>query len=153
VCHVRSPVKIPMHLRAPSYPAVVPVDVVTGVRPSSDTDPVPREAQRLAQRAVDAGWQVLITFAEARGERRHREPAPEEDHRQWVMVPRAVTVPSVAVRMLDPGREMRIAIWVDGKFETGLRLLPKGLVKVSAADIKDLSGSPDADSGQHLVDG
>ena len=144
--------KIPYVLRAPSYPAVVPGDVLTGARPSLDTDQVPREAQRLAERAVDVGWQVLVTYAEAYGWKRVREPAPPEDKRKWVMVPKQYVSVSVAVRLLDPGKEMRIAIWVDSKFATGLRLLPQGLIKVDAAAIKDLSGSPHSDLGKHRGD-
>lgn len=142
-------VKIPYHLRAPSYPAVVPVGVITGARPALDDDMVPKEAQRLAERAVDAGWQVLVTYAEARGQRRHRVLAPPEDKRKYVMEPYDCAIPSVAVRLLNPGREMRIAVWRDGKFDVGLRLLPEGLVKVGAADIKDLGGPLNPDRGQH----
>jgi hypothetical protein len=131
---------------------VVPGDVLVGARPALDTDRVPKEAQRLAERAVMAGWHVLVTYAEAHGWRRVRESAPPEDKRRWVMVPRQYVSTSVAVRLLNPGAEMRIAIWVDSKFTTGLRLLPEGLIKVGAADIKDLGGSVNASSGQHRRD-
>lgn len=145
--------KIPYHLRAPSYPAVVPVDVITGARPLLDSDAVPREAQRLAERATEAGWQVLVTYSEATGTHRRRMPAPAEDKRQWIMEPYACLIPAVAVRLLNPGIEMRIAIWRDGKFDVGLRLLPDGLIKVSADTIKDLSGSPTPDREQHHFHG
>jgi len=145
-------VKIPFVLRAPSYPAVVPVDVLVGARPTVDEDAVPREATRLAERAVEAGWQVVVTVATARGSRRVREPAPPEDKRRFVMVPRDYEMVTVAVRLLNPGQEMRVAIWKDGAFDTGLRLLPEGLIKVGAADIKDLGGSPTAGIGHHRVD-
>ena len=144
--------KIPYVLRAPSYPAVVPVDVLTGARPSLDSDPTPKEAQRLAERAVEAGWQVLVTYAEATGTKNRRAPAPPEDKRKWVMEPYEYVSTSVAVRLLNPGVEMRIAIWVDGEFATGLRLLPEGLIKVGAIDVKDLGGSPTAGIRQHRRD-
>ena len=144
--------KIPYVLRAPSYPAVVPVDVLVGARASQDTDSTPKEAQRLAERAVEAGWQVLVTYAEARGTKNRRAPAPPEDKRKWVMEPYEYVSSTVAVRLLNPGVEMRIAIWRDGEFDVGLRLLPEGLIKVGAADVKDLSGSPAAGERQHRLD-
>jgi hypothetical protein len=144
--------KIPYVLRAPSYPAVVPVDVVTGARPAVDEDQVPKEAQRLAERAVAAGWQVLVTYAEARGTKLRRAPAPAEDKRRWVMEPCECSIPSVAVRLLNPGKEMRIAIWRDGVFDVGLRLLPEGLIKVGASDIKDLGGPLSTGVGHHRRD-
>jgi len=145
-------VKIPYVLRAPSYPAVVPVGVITGARTPLDTDQMPREAVRLSERAVEAGWQVVVTYAEATGTKNRRAPAPPEDHRKWVMEPYSYVSSSVAVRLLNPGVEMRIAIWRDGAFDMGLRLLPEGLIKVGAADIKDLGGSVNAGSGQHRLD-
>lgn len=144
--------KIPYHLRAPSYPAVVPVDVLTGARPCLDEDEAPREALRLSERAVEAGWQVLVTYAQARGTKRVREPAPPEDKRTYVMVPRDYVSSTVAVRLLNPGIEMRIAIWRDGAFDVGLRLLPQGLIKVGAAEIKDLSGPVATGVGHHRLD-
>lgn len=144
--------KIPYVLRAPSYPAVVPVDVIRGARPADDEDKMPAEAQRLSERAVEAGWQVLVTVASARETRKRRVPVPEEDGRKYAMEPYDAEIPTVAVRLLNPGVEMRIAIWRDGVFDVGLRLLPQGLVKVGAAEIKDLGGSSTAGSGQHRRD-
>lgn len=143
-----------MHLRAPSYPAVVPVGVLRGARPADDEDPVPREAQRLSEAAVEVGWQVMVTVASATGSKSRRAPAPEDDrkHRKWIMEPYDYEMITVAVRMLNPGLEMRVAIWKDGAFDCGLRLLPTGLIKVDAATVKDLSGSPDPDRGQHRPD-
>lgn len=144
--------KIPYVLRAPSYPAVVPVDVLTGARPLHDEDVTPEEALRLSQRAADAGWQVLVTYAQARGTKLHRVPVPAEDGRKYAMEPYECSISTVAVRLLNPGVEMRIAIWRDGAFDVGLRLLPQGLIKVGAVEIKDLSGSVNAGSRAHRCD-
>lgn len=145
--------KIPSHLRAPEQPPQMPSGIEIGARPANDTDPVPKEAQSLSERAVEAGWQVLTTYAEATGTRKRRGPAEPESGKKYRMVDYTAVIPSIAVRMLNPGREMRIAIWKDGAFDMGLRLLPGGIHRVGAAEVKDFSGSSDANLGQHRVDG
>jgi hypothetical protein len=109
----------PTQLRAPRAPAVWPVGVRTGARPATDGE-TPAGALRVAQAATAAGWEVAVTYADAdgvRGRRVRLAPDPESDRApKTQLVETAAVIPSVAVRMLKPGRAYRVAFWNDGAF-------------------------------------
>lgn len=109
----------PTQLRAPRAPAVWPVGVRTGARPAADHE-TPSGALRVAEAAAAAGWEVAVTYADADGTRGRRErTAYDEENPRAPKTRRvevAAVIPSVAVRMLKPGRAYRVAVWHDGAF-------------------------------------
>ena len=106
---------------------------------------VPNTAQRLWEAAEQAGWTVWATSAtgtpiDAQGRPQHvtrRVPTGEltETGRPRVEVvttDELVVVDSIAIR-LARGEQRLAGLWIDGRFDIGLRFLPLG--RLSAREL------------------
>jgi len=142
----------PTTLRAPRAPAVWPAGVRTGARPATDGE-TPAGALRLAQAAAAAGWEVAVTYADAdgvRGRRVRLAPDPESDRApKTQLVETPGVIPSVAVRMLKPGRAFRVALWHDGGFDVCWHFDTRRWHRVEAQ--RPLDGSRRDAAPTHLI--
>jgi hypothetical protein len=98
----------------------MPAGVITGARPAADHE-IPAGALRVAQAAASAGWEVAVTYACAVGERGRRVATAADEENPKAPKTRiektAAEIPSIALRMLKPGRAYRVALWHDGGFD------------------------------------
>jgi hypothetical protein len=105
---------VPASLMLPRRPESLPAGVVVGATPIEPED-CPQAPRITAQRALDAGWEVIVTYAVGHGMRKVRNYlAPNieaKNDRKFELVEVACLIESWAVRSLDPSTEYRFTIW------------------------------------------
>jgi len=116
-----------MTLTIPRVPAVLPATVRVPCRPALDSEGPPA-ARRAAQRAISAGWAVVLTYAAGVEQRKTRVALPADTERRktrrrdpvtgevrvvepkWAVAEAPVNVESIALRAATPDAR-RFLVW------------------------------------------